>query len=168
MEHHQCVRLYSGDTVANIVMVHKVVCNVYPWSTTSADRNTLCFSLGKIPTLYRYTVYFLNSAHVHCVLDGKDFHFLTLNLGSWQGVTIHSLYCIFSVHDDCWRVDHMAESGEMNVSHRNFSGNSVCVCGGGGWLKLYCRGSFPLDNETNTKEGRAKLWREEEYVDGKF
>lgn len=121
----------------------QVVCNVYPWSTTSADRNTLCFSLGKIPTLYRYTVYFLNSAHVHCVLDGKDFHFLTLNLGSWQGVTIHSLYCIFSVHGDCWRVDHMAESGEMNVSHRNFSGNSVCV-GGGGVIEALLPRELPI------------------------
>lgn len=32
----------------------------------------------------------------------------------------HTLYCIFSVHVNWWRVDHMARGGLINISYWNF------------------------------------------------
>lgn len=56
VEHTQCIRsgsVYFGDTAASIVMVHKEMCNVFPWNTTFADRNPL-FSQDN--TLHPYIV----------------------------------------------------------------------------------------------------------------
>lgn len=45
----------------------------------------------------------------------------------------------------------MVEGGQMYVSYKKFSGNN------GSKLMLSSRGSFPSENDTNTKEGRAEL-----------